>query len=361
MSGPISIAELTLLTVKTCRMPPFVPGIELNRDFYSTIVGPVLSGRAHAAGLLGWGSDVLGFDDERSTDHGWGLRLLVFVEAAEVENVRQLIDQNLPAEFREWPVRYGWDAVAVQHHVNVSTLDDWLIDQFGFSVGAQLTTEQWLLAPQQRLLGITAGAVYHDSKGELTRVRSQLARFPDDVRMWMIAAQWQRVAQEEAFVGRSIEAGDHLGSRLVCGRLARELMRLWFLFHRTYWPYTKWFGSAFDRLPDASSLGDGLTNMLSATDGDEAQKSLGAALEIVARKHNELGLSEHLDPSVRAFHSRPFLVLQAERFAEACLGSVGDQYLRDLPLIGSIDQWIDSTDVLENPDRTSRSGAIYSS
>ena len=309
MSGPISIAELTLLTVKTCRMPPFVPGIELNRDFYSTIVGPILTGRAHAAGLLGWGSDVLGFDDERSTDHGRGLRLLVFVEAAEVENVRQLIDQNLPAEFREWPVRYGWDAVPVQHHVNVSTLDDWLIDQFGFSVGAQLTTEQWLLAPQQRLLGITAGAVYHDSKGELTRVRSQLARFPDDVRMWMIAAQWQRVAQEEAFVGRSIEAGDHLGSRLVCGRLARELMRLWFLFHRTYWPYTKWFGSAFARLPDASSLGDALTNMLSATDGDEVQKPLAAALEIAARKHNELALSEQLDPSVRAFHSRPFHVL----------------------------------------------------
>ena len=240
MSGPISIAELTLLTVKTCRMPPFVPGIELNRDFYSTIVGPILTGRAHAAGLLGWGSDVLGFDDERSTDHGRGLRLLVFVEAAEVENVRQLIDQNLPAAFRERPVRYGWDAVPVQHHVNVSTLDDWLIDQFGFSVGAQLTTEQWLLAPQQRLLGITAGAVYHDSKGELNRVRSQLARFPDDVRMWMIAsAVATRFTKEEAFVGRSIETGDHLGSRLVCGRLARELMRLWFLFHRTYWPYQR--------------------------------------------------------------------------------------------------------------------------
>jgi hypothetical protein len=341
-------------------MPVFVPGIELNRDFYRTIVGPILSGHAHAAGLLGWGSDVLGFDDERSTDHGWGLRLHVFVEAAEVENVRQLIDQKLPTAFREWPVRYGWDAVPVEHHVNVSTLNDWLIDQFGFSVGAQLTTEQWLLAPQQRLLGITAGAVYHDSNGELTRVRSQLARFPDDVWMWMIAAQWQRVAQEEAFVGRTSEAGDHLGSRLVCGRLARELMRLWFLFHRTYWPYTKWFGSAFTRLPDASSLGDALTNMLSAADGNEAQRALGAALEIVARKHNELGLSEHLDPSVRAFHSRPFQVLQAERFADACLGRVGDKHLRDLPLIGSIDQWIDSTDMLENPDRILRAGAIYS-
>lgn len=44
-----------------------------------------------------------------------------------------------------------------------------------------MTTEQWLLAPQQRLLGITAGAVYHDGIGDLSRIRSQLAQFPDDV------------------------------------------------------------------------------------------------------------------------------------------------------------------------------------
>ena len=100
--------------------------------------------------------------------------------------------------------------------------------------------------------------------------------------------------------------------------------------------------------------------MLSATDGNEVQKSLAAALEIAGRKHNELALSEQLDPSVRAFHSRPFHVLQAERFAEACLGRVGDSRLRNAALIGSIDQWIDSADALENPDRILRAGAIYS-
>jgi Domain of unknown function (DUF4037) len=340
-------------------MRNFVSGIELNRDFYATIVGPLLNGRAHAAGLLGWGSDVLGFDDERSTDHGWGLRLLVFVKASELEPVRELIEQNLPSAFREWPIRYGWDAVPVQHHVNVYTVDGWLIDQLGFSAGAALTTEQWLLAPQQRLLGITTGAVYHDSVGELARVRSMLTRFPDDVWMWMLAAQWQRIAQEEAFVGRTIEASDQLGSRLLSGRLARELMRLWFLFHQTYWPYTKWFGTAFGRLPNASSLGNTLNNLISAPDGDQAQRAFAEALEIVARKHNELALSAHVDPSVRNFHSRPFQVLQAERFVEACLVRVSDLDLRGAPLIGSIDQWVDSTDVLENPKQTALTGAVY--
>ena len=193
----------------------------------------------------------------------------------------------------------------------------------------------------------------------LTQIRLQLARFPDDVWLWMLASQWQRIAQEEAFVGQTIEAGDELGSRLVYGRLALELMRLRFLLHRTYWPYTKWFGSAFGRLPDASLLGDSLVAMLSAKAGDLAQSALAASLEIAARKHNELAITDHVDPSVRNFHSRPFQVLQAERFVDACLLQVGDLRLRDAPLIGSIDQWVDSTDVLENPDRTSLTGTVY--
>lgn len=340
-------------------MRRFVPGIELNRDFYVAVVGPLLSGEAHAAGLLGWGSDVLGFDDERSTDHGWGLRLNVFVEASAIDRVRELVEANLPAAFRDWPVRYGWDAVPVKHHVDVRSLDMWLIGELGFDARAEVTTEQWLLSPQQRLLGITAGAVYHDAFGDLTRVRSRLTQYPDDVWKWMVAAQWQRIAQEEAFLGRTIETGDQLGWRLVSGRLSRELMRLWFLFHRSYWPYTKWFGAAFRRLPNASLLGDALIELISAINGDLAQSAFAAALEIASHKHNELGLSEHVDPTIRQFHSRPYQVLQAERFVDACLARVRDPKLRAAPLIGSIDQWVDSTDVLEKTNRTSCSGTIY--
>lgn len=62
---------------------------------------------------------------------------------------------------------------------------------------------------------------------------------------------------------------------------------------------------------------------------------------------------------MRNFHSRPFRVLQAERLVEACLLRVGDPQLQDAPMIGSIDQWVDSTDVLEDPERTPLTGAVY--
>ena len=98
------------------------PGLELAAAFYADVVGPLLAGFRHSAGRLGAGSEVLGFDTERSTDHGWGPRVQVFVDAEDVAAARALVQERLPDEFRGWPTRFGWDEVPVTHHVEVSTL-----------------------------------------------------------------------------------------------------------------------------------------------------------------------------------------------------------------------------------------------
>jgi hypothetical protein len=56
-----------------------------------------------------------------------------------------------------------------------------------------------------------------------------------------------------------------------------------------------------------------------------------------------------VDPKRRPYHTRPFLVLHAERFAHALARTVTDPDLRRLPLVGSVDQWADSTDLLSRP------------
>jgi hypothetical protein len=60
-------------------MRGFVSGLDLSAAFYAEAVAPLVGDVPHAAGLVGWGSDVLGFDTSRSTDDGWGPRLRVFV------------------------------------------------------------------------------------------------------------------------------------------------------------------------------------------------------------------------------------------------------------------------------------------
>jgi hypothetical protein len=337
----------------------FRPGQELNAAFHAEVIAPLLAGRPHSAALLGTGSDVLGYDTAVSTDHGWGPRLQVFVPDADVEAVRAVIDAGLPERFHGWPVRYGWDAVPVGHHVGVSTPGGWLRGHLGFDPREPMTPRDWLTIPQQALLEVTRGAVYADHDGQLARVRALLARFPPQVRRWMLACQWTRIAQEEAFVGRAAQVGDELGSRLVAARLVRELMRLAFLLARTYWPYPKWFGTAFAELPVAARLRPVLDRVVAAPDFPAREEALAEAYVIVGSVHNATGSTAAVDPSPRPFHGRGFRVLDAGRFAAACREQVTDPWLLAQPPVGSVDQFADSTDALSSAAVARRLGAIF--
>jgi hypothetical protein len=319
----------------------------------------LLGARAHSAALIGTGSEVLGLDTERSTDHGWGPRLKVFVEAGEIEAVGDAVDRGLPGEFRGWPTRFGWDEVPVTHHVEVAELGAWLACRIGVDPRGGMSAPQWLCAPQQRLLEVTSGAVFHDDDGGLEAVRAALAWYPDDVWLWLLACQWRRLDQEEPLVGRAAEVGDELGSRVVAARLVRDVIRVAFLLERRYAPYGKWLGSAFARLDAAAKLGPALLEVLGADDYEAREAALVVAVEELAARHNALAIMEPVDPSVRFFHSRPFRVLGSSRFADACLERMRDPWLSSLPPIGGVDQISDSTDVLEEARLFSAVAALY--
>ena len=54
----------------------FIQGLELCESFFREAAQPVLRKEFpdlnYSAGLLGYGSDVLGYDDQVSSDHMWG-------------------------------------------------------------------------------------------------------------------------------------------------------------------------------------------------------------------------------------------------------------------------------------------------
>ncbi|MFC9926193.1 DUF4037 domain-containing protein [Streptomyces sp. NPDC127190] len=350
---------------------PFLPGIALSEALYEEAVGPVLRDAfprlRYAAARIGSGSEVLGFDTPRSADHEWGPRLELFLTAEDQARhgaaVRRTLAERLPKDIRGWPTHFEesgdpLDPVGrmqptdgpVNHRVGVYDLDGWLTDRLGSrSAGAEPTTREWLAMPQQRLAETTGGAVFHDGLGALTDVRRRLAWYPDQVWRYLLACQWQRVSQEEAFVGRCAEVGDDIGSAVVAARLVRDLMRLCLLLERRYAPYSKWLGSAFGRLAAAKSLGPALRGALAATDHRTREAHLCDAYEMAAALQNASGLSAPVDPKRRPYHSRPFQVLRAERFAQALAETVTDPDLRRLGLVGSVDQWADSTDLLSRP------------
>jgi hypothetical protein len=72
-----------------------------------------------------------------------------------------------------------------------------------------------------------------------------------------------------------------------------------------------------------------------------------------------LNLTPPVDPEVRLFYKRPFRVLGGDRFAEACMAAIQDEWLKGQPLMGSVDQFVDSTDVLSSAHRSQLLANIY--
>jgi hypothetical protein len=209
------------------------------------------------------------------------------------------------------------------------------------------------------LLGVVAGRVHADPAGRLADVRRRLRWYPDQVWRWLLACQWHRVAQEEAFVARTAEVGDEAGSAVTAARLVRDIMRLALLLERRYAPYQKWLGSAFAAGRHEDRLPEHLRTALDARDVTAREVALAHAYEDLAHRHNRAGLTAPLDPSPRDYHARPARVLMADRFASALLATVTDPALLRLPLIGGIDQVVDSTDVLEAPAHYRRLSVLY--
>jgi hypothetical protein len=361
--------------------PAFIPGLELARNFYREAIRPSLDvelpGLAHSAALIGYGSDVLGFDSARSSDHNWGPRGYVFLaeaDAGRAGEIQKVLRENLPATFRGYSTNFG-EADPLDNDtrkmapgrdgdvnslVVVCTLEELLASTLGRRRSADPDLIDWLTFPEQSLLELTAGEVFHDGLGTVGPMRARFAYFPDDVWLHRLSCQWQRIAQEEGFVGRCAEDGDELGSRIVAGRGARDMMRLAFLMERRYAPYSKWLGTAFAKLECGPRLVPLLERSLAADTYPPREQALAQAGTELAEIHNTLGITERLDPAPRNFFSRPYQVVFASRFDQAIREKIKDDGIRALPSrLPAVDQLADLAGATRSPILTGRMRRIY--
>jgi hypothetical protein len=361
-------------------VPDFVPGLVLSERYYAEAVGPVLARNfprlRYAAGLIGSGSDVLGYDTVISTDHHWGPRLLLFLADEDYTRLHTAVDyalrRELPHSFMGYSTNFGPpDHVGVRllqeltsglvyHMVEITTIASFFRSYLGYDPAAEITPADWLTFSEHRLLCSTGGRVFHDEPGDLSAVRARLAYYPNEIRYCLMAAQWNLIAEEEAFVGRTGDVGDEIGSRVIAARLVRYLMRLCFLIERKYAPYSKWFGTAFSWLDCAGGLTPLLEGALTGRDWREREASLSEAYTSVAEMHNRLGITSPLDPNVSGYYARPYRVIGAGRFARE-LGKLvaGDRVLEAAARIGSVNQYLDSTPVGDDLEMLRRLKGLY--
>ena len=135
-------------------------GLELSRAFYEQYGAPMLREQFPeaegliAAGLLGSGSECLGYDDEISQDHDFepGFCLLLPDEGTVDRRTAFLLERayaKLPKEFMGFR-RSALAPVGGARHGVLRTAD-FFTEKVGAPDGV-LTLDQWLKLPQQSLL-----------------------------------------------------------------------------------------------------------------------------------------------------------------------------------------------------------------
>lgn len=346
-------------------MSEFLSGQTLSQTFYTQTVHPLLDQHfpdlPHAAAHLGSGSDVLGFDDPTSRDHDWGPSVYLLLPAQHMmhaETVRETIIEHLPRTVCGHPTR-----IQGRYRLYVTTVEAYLWRLLQWNVETALKPADWLSFPSQLLRVIQAGAVHHDGAGKWTKVRERLRWYPHDVWLYLMAASWQRIGQEDHLHGRAGQVGDELGSALIASRLMRDIMQLCFLQERVYAPYPKWFGTGFQKLQSAEMLQPILKDAQMAATWQARETALVAGFEFVARQHNALNVTGPIDSEAKMFHERPFRVMSNNGIVEVLLDAIEDpavKRLKDLPgLIGGIDHFSDSTDLRSQIGWRERVRALY--
>ena len=93
-------------------MSDFIKGLALCEGFFNECAKPIIDkyfpDLHYSAGLIGYGSDVLGYDDEVSRDHMWGPRFYMFLSENDIDKKDEILNrfaENLPYEYMGYSVK----------------------------------------------------------------------------------------------------------------------------------------------------------------------------------------------------------------------------------------------------------------
>ena len=190
-------------------MTQFMPGLELSQRFFDEVAQPILQTQfptlCYSAALIGWGSEVLGYDDPQSTDHHWGPRFLLFLSPDDFRTsqsqISQVLSQQLPYTFCGYSTHFGSpdedqvrfpqaiDSGPVDHLIHLDTIENFFDWYLGIDPLRAIPPLDWLSLSEPKLLSVTRGAVFHDGLGGLEQARQRLAYYPDDIWRYLLACQ----------------------------------------------------------------------------------------------------------------------------------------------------------------------------
>ena len=241
----------------------FDSGMALCEAFYKEYGEPMIREKfpeyqgSIAAGLVGEGSECLGFDDETSRDHDFGPGFCLWL----TDPVYDEIGEALQKEYDKLPTTYmgvtRYVTAKAPKRVGVFRIGEFYERLIGMK-DVPATQNQWLYLEDYQLLSATNGKVFRDDLGEFTRIRRGLsAHYPEEVRVKKIAREAALMAQSGQYnYGRMLGRGDKVAAQVALAEFEKHTMQMVYLLNRRYAPFYKWMHRGLENLPILPVIGD---------------------------------------------------------------------------------------------------------
>jgi hypothetical protein len=231
--------------------------IRESKAFCDEVVQPLLQRhfptetKALALGFFGYGSEVLGLDDNYSTDHHFGLRVNALLPQAMLDAKGKAIEDMLATELPQvWRGRELREGYTRTKGVALASLEHHLLSTIGID-HPPATPAEWMAIPEEDVTHIIAGEVWHDPSNRFSAVREALAGYyPEPVRIRRLA-HWCRYFSGMGVYAlkRALLRDNILYASTTFSRSLRWGAQMAFMLDRQYYPYDKWLTVMFQRLP----------------------------------------------------------------------------------------------------------------
>jgi hypothetical protein len=233
-------------------------------------------------------------DDEISRDHHWGPSVDVLLPEAVLRDVDTTVWRNvataLPLEFHGFHLEAGPVGIG---GLNLESRESFLGRTIGRTT-SPATYSDWLELPEEDIVHVTNGEVWHDPSGEFTEIRETLKGYYPDLVWKRRIAHWCRYCSGMGLYAlhRALLRNNWPYAYWTFARTLKLTMEIGFLLNRTYFPYDKWLFPMFQRLPH---LQNEMTPLISeatnpSTDWQQRCSLIATMHDILDARMVDLGL-----------------------------------------------------------------------
>lgn len=245
-------------------------GIELARRYYEEFGEKMLKEQFAdvmdriTVGLVGEGSECLGFDDDFSRDHDFEPGFCLFVDEADERAFGFRLERayaKLPKEYEG--LKRSLMTPAGGNRRGVIVTEDFYERHLG-SKTVPGEPYEWIRIPETYLSVLSAGEIFKEGTGKFMEMRRLIrAGYPEDVRKKKLAARLAFMGQSGQYnYARCVLRGESGAAQLALYEFVTHAIGAAYLLNGKYCPFYKWAFRGMRDLPKLSELELPLTYLL---------------------------------------------------------------------------------------------------